>query len=262
MTVPSSLVTSSVWQKMELIESSVQEALCNRLNEVPELPARDLEIFEAGNLPPKKGLSYAQGQARLLHDLASIELQAMELGLRTLIEFQEAPADFRHELAEITLSEARHLRLCLQMIEKLGYKWGDWPAHLALWKSVDKKDSLLDRILIVHRYLEGSGLDAGDTFLRKLDGVLESAIHPVIKTIVSEEIGHVEFGSRWYRETCKAENLDPQNDFSTRMESIRYRVPKRIEKISRPLRQKAGFTDFEITYLENLRNSIVKYQAK
>jgi uncharacterized ferritin-like protein (DUF455 family) len=256
------LETKNIWKKIEVIESSVHEAMAGRLLAVPQEPARDIAVFEAGKLPPKKGLSFVEGQARLLHDLASIELQAMELGLRTLIEYQEAPVGFREELAKITLDEARHLKLCLQAMEGLGFSWGAWPAHLALWNSVDASDSLLDRVLIVHRYLEGSGLDAGDTFLRKLDGVSTGTIHQVVKVISTEEIRHVEFGSRWYREICRGEGIDPQQDFVPRLEKLRYRIPKRIEKVSRKLRLQAGFTEAEIEYLERLRESIVKYPVK
>ena len=128
-----------------------------------------------------------------------------------------------------------------------------------LWAAVDKGDSLLDRVLIVHRYLEGSGLDAGETLLRRLDAVLESPLHAIAKVIIEEEVGHVEFGSRWYREICKQEKIDPQNDFAPRLESFRYRIPKRIEKISRTYRIKAGFTESEITYLEDLRSRMAKF---
>lgn len=255
------LETKNIYQKLELLENAAAEAMAGRLVLVPEVAARDVTVIAAGDLPPKKGLSYTEGQARLLHDLASIELQAMELGLRTLIEFQDAPTGFREELHAVVLDEARHLKLCLQALESLGFSWGHWPVHLALWNSVSTQDSLLDRILIVHRYLEGSGLDAGDTFMRKLDGVATAPIHGIIKTICTEEIGHVEFGSRWYRQICKDEKIDAQTDFATRMDRVRYKVPKRIEKISRRLRLQAGFTETEIVYLENLRERIVKYPA-
>ncbi len=251
--------TENVRQKLAELESAIDLAWREPLREFPTDPGRDVQILIPGLLPPKKGLSYKEGQARLLHDLASIELQAMELGLRTLHEYPEAPQGFREELVGVVRSEGQHLELCLNGIEALGFKWGDWPVHNMLWASVAADDSLLDRILIVHRYLEGSGLDAGETLMRRLDAVLESPLHSISKTIVTEEIGHVEFGSRWYREICARERIDPQEDFPRRLESFRYRIPKRIEKISRNFRLKAGFTENEISYLEDLRARMAKF---
>ncbi len=237
----------------------LEKAWTSPLSAFPTVPGRDVSILVPGLLPPKKGLSYKEGQARLLHDLASIELQAMELGLRTLHEFPEAPQGFREELVDVVRSESQHLALCLNGIESLGFRWGDWPVHNMLWACVAAEDSLLERILIVHRYLEGSGLDAGETLLRRLDAVLESPLHSISKTIVTEEIGHVEFGSRWYREICRQEKIDPQEHFPKTLESFRFRIPKRIEKISRNLRKQAGFTESEIDYLEDLRARTSKY---
>jgi uncharacterized ferritin-like protein (DUF455 family) len=252
---------ASVFRKLEQIELTIQLALTNDalLESVPDQPARDVLVAIPEFHPAKKGLSYKEGQARLLHDLASIEMQAMELGLRTLIEFPQAPKLFREQLADVVLSEARHLKLCLQGIETLGFQWGFVPVHTLLWASTAKSDSLLDRILIVHRYLEGSGLDAGETLLRRLSGVEESCVHKAAKTIFEEEIGHVLFGSNWYRELCKADQLDPEVDYPSRMQSLRRILPKRIEPISRLQRRRAGFSETEIEYLENLRASMMKY---
>lgn len=253
--------TASAYQKIQELEGAIDLAFNNPMREFPKVPGRDLPILMPGSLPPKKGLSYKEGQARLLHDLASIEMQAMELGLRTLHEFPNAPENFRIELADIVRSEGQHLKLCLDGMETLGFKWGDWPAHTMLWASVDQTDSLIDRILIVHRYLEGSGLDAGDTLLRRLDGVLESPLHKITKIIFEEEIGHVQFGSRWYREICLQEKINPQDDFGPRLESFRYRIPKRIENICRKSRALAGFSESEIDFLEDLRSRMAKFQT-
>ncbi len=251
--------TQNVRQKIQEIESAIATAFTSPESTFPEDPGRDVQVLMPRMHPDKKGLSYKEGQARLLHDLASIELQAMELGLRTLNEYPEAPIGFREELAAIVLSESQHLTLCLNGIERLGFKWGDWPVHNLLWAAAGAEDSLLDRILIVHRYLEGSGLDAGDTLLKRLDAVLESPLHSITKTIFTEEIGHVEFGSRWYRNICSLENLDPQNDFPIRMSAIRYKLPKRTERISRESRKKAGFTEEEIKLLEDWRLEVLKF---
>jgi uncharacterized ferritin-like protein (DUF455 family) len=113
----------------------------------------------------------------------------------------------------------------------------------------------------VHRYLEGSGLDAGESILRKLRGVVEGVVHSAVNTIVQEEIGHVQFGGKWYRYFCAQDGLDPEKDFFTRTEKLRYQLPKRIEPISVALRKKAGFTENEIVFMQKYRDSLVnKYE--
>ncbi len=244
----------NIFKKLLIIRQSSEAIFNLKVKEIaPKIPARDISLLAPKQLPEKKGLSLKAGQARLLHDLASIELQAMELGLRTLVEFPEAPREFREQLWEITLSESEHLEMCLTEIEGLGFKWGDWPVHCALWSSTSENDSLLDRILIVHRFLEGSGLDAGETILRRLQGVDAKPVQKAATRIFNDEISHVEFGSRWYRNICAVEKIDPSTDFSERMDKLRWVLPKRVENISVELRRKAGFTDAEILYLQNLR---------
>ncbi len=248
----------NVFDKIKVLRSSADSTL--RLQErvfAPDLPARDAQVLEFKLHPPKKGFSTREGQARMLHDLASIELQAMELGLRTLVEFPEAPEAFKEELWYVTLSESQHLEMCLTEIEALGYKWGDWPVNCGLWTAVSREDSLLDRILIVHRYLEGSGLDAGDTLLRRLVAVEAPGVQKAVKIINSEEIGHVLFGSQWYIEICKREKIDPNQDFFSRMDRLRHVLPKRINPLNHELRKKAGFNTEEINYLEKLRESFL-----
>ena len=248
----------NVFKKISLLRQSEPSLFqLKHVIHAPRIPARDVDLLAPKELPQKKGLSFKVGQARLLHDLASIELQAMELGLRTLVEFPQAPLFFRQQLWEITLSESEHLEMCLTEIEGLGFKWGDWPVHCALWSATSEQDSLLDRILIVHRFLEGSGLDAGDTILKRLQGVDAKPVQKAAQKIFNDEIGHVAFGSRWYREICQLENIDPNLDFSLRMDRLRGVLPKRVENIAVELRKKAGFTDQEIIYLQNLRLSFL-----
>ncbi len=221
-------------------------------------PARSQEVLHSSMHPQKKGLSFKDGQARLLHDLASIELQAMELALRTLAEFPNAQKQFRDELYHLALSECEHFKLCLSGLDDYGYKFGDWPVHLGLWNAVSPSDSLLDRILIVHRYLEGSGLDSGETLQKRLCGIDQAPLHKISLQIVTEEIAHVEFGSRWYRAECENLKLDPTDDFKHRFTSLIQKLPQRIEPLSYDLRRKAGFNDLELQFLSNHRLQVIK----
>ena len=250
---------SNVFEKIEVLRQNADFALKqNQKTIVPYIPARDAKVLEFKAHPPKKGFSSAEGQARMLHDLASIELQAMELGIRTLAEFPEAPQEFKEDLWRITLSESEHLEMCLTEIQSLGFNWGDWPVNCGLWTCVTPEDSIIDRVLIVHRYLEGSGLDAGDTLLKRLAGVDAVGVQKAVKIINTEEVGHVLFGSDWYVKFCQLEKIDPSEDFENRMNRLRAVLPKRINPINHDLRKKSGFTDLEITYLEKLRDSFLE----
>lgn len=245
-----------VRSKLRFVEANVEAALKGVVCEIPEVPARGPLTVLLPNLhPPKKGFSTKEGRARLLHDLANIELQAMELGLRTLFEYPEAPEALKVELAELTLSEARHLRMCMDGLNDLGFEWGHWPVHIALWQAVRSSDSLVDRMLIVHRYLEGSGLDAQDTLLRRIEGVADRSTHAILKQIHREEIDHVAFGSRWYRELLPSELGNDATEFCQRLTRLRSQLPKRIEPICHRWRVEAGFTSDEISVLEEFRQS-------
>ncbi len=248
------LIEPSAQRKLARIDEILHRLLLGDSQKIPDSPGRDVQILPIRDLPPKKGLASKEGQARLLHDLASIELQAMELCLRTLAEFPEAPQEFREQLAVVAREEGYHLSLCLKGLDDLGFPWGSWPIHIGLWQSVSREDSLLDRILIVHRYLEGSGLDASDTLLRRLLGVNAKEALTAVQVICRDEVAHVRFGSHWYQKLIREQGGDPDRDFVTRLDRLFVRVPRRLEPIQKVIRQDAGFSDAEIIALEYLRS--------
>ncbi len=176
-------------------------------------------------------------------------MQAMELAVRTLYEYPDAPREFRLELADVAQGEGRHLQLCLDAMNDLGFEWGHWNAHLSLWNAVGPEDTLLDRVLIVHRHLEGSGLDAGESIQRRLKGVRAPKACEVLDVIVREEVDHVNFGSKWYRNIACDLHLDPEQDFVSRISEIAKLAPKR-DRVARGLRVRAGFTEREIDAVE------------
>ena len=170
------LYLNNVWEKLKKIEGECHRDSNFVPTEVPLEPGRDVEILPIRELPPKKGLSFKDGQGRLLHDLARSRTPSYGTRVSDLIEFPDAPKGFREELIEITLEEAKHLELCLHALNDMGQPWGTYPTHIGLWQSVSRGDSLLDRIVIVHRYLEGSGLDASDHLRERLSGVTAANI--------------------------------------------------------------------------------------
>lgn len=244
--------SSNVHDKLAALEASCHTALFLTSRVEVESTAREEEIRDFWMMPPRVGFAKVEGQARLIHDLANIELQATELALRTLCEFPDAPTELREELCALAIDEGRHLKLCLDGLSELGFKWGDWPIHMNLWEAVSNEDSLLDRLLIVHRYLEGAGLDSGYAVLNRLTNVDAKVATNVVGTIVRDEVGHVAFGSKWYHHLCNEQKLDITTDFYQRIERVVKRNPKK-EIMAYDLRKKAGFLDVELQSLETLR---------
>ncbi len=248
------LDTPEILLKQKRVFSECQLLLSNtELSHTPQALrysiARDISIKSKNELPPKAGLQTPLGQARLLHDLANIELQAMEMGLRTLHEFPNAPKELREQLAEIIIDESRHLQLCLEGMQTLGFEWGFAPARTNLWDATSHDDTLLDRILIVHCYLEASGLDSGEWILNKLNGVINSAPRQIVRTIADEEIGHVQFGLKWFRSLCALEKKEASHEFQTRLTVLQHKIPKRSAKITNDRRKAAGFTQKDLDFL-------------
>lgn len=230
---------------------------------IPANPGRDLQVLQGRQHPPKKGLSFTEGKARMLHDLANIELQATELFLRELAEYPDAPEGFREELSELILEESIHFEICLDRIEELGFKWGDFPVHLGLWSAVSKEDSLLDRILIVHRYLEASGLDAGAKLVKRLQGLEDRKTELVVKKINDEELDHVRFGSHWYKVICQNLGLNSEKDFAERFRSLEPNLPLRMDPLNVEARLRAGFTEIEIAEITKYREArLLKQESK
>lgn len=252
------LIEPVVRQKIAQLDGVLHELLRGQRIAVPKEPGRDVQILAVREHPPKLGFSLKEGQARLLHDLASIELQAMELCVRTLSEFPDAPQAFREQLAHIASEEGHHLKLCLDGLDDLARPWGSYPVHLGLWQAVDSSDSLLDRIVIVHRYLEGSGLDASNNLLRRLTGVKAPEAQRAVEVISRDEVKHVQFGSAWYHELVREAGLDPAADFRERIERLLVRIPRRIEPIHTERRLSVGFTQEEIALLEEVRQRSIE----
>jgi uncharacterized ferritin-like protein (DUF455 family) len=237
-----------------LRDNSAVPLVDRALVEIPAVPGRDLElVLEIKSHPPKPPLNSREGQARMLHDLGNIELQAMELAVRTLAQYPEAPREFREELAEVALEEARHFGLCLDALDELEKPWGSWPVHRSLWDVVTDGD-LLERVLIVHRYMEGAGLDAGSRLMDRLTGVVAPLAKEVVGTILREEIGHVAFGSKWYRKICELHRINADEFFKRAYPQILAAIP-RNEKPDFEIRRKAGFNEVEI---EVIREALAK----
>jgi len=204
---------------------------CNRPEGVPcvpERPARpDRPALVAPGDVPRRRLGSAAGRIALLHAIAHIEFNAIDLAIDMAVRFWPAiaalgldPFAFRRDWIGIAAEEAIHFGLVEQRLQALGAHYGDCPAHNGLWEAAaDTAGDVLARLAIAPLVLEARGLDVTPTMITKLESVGDIASADILKRIYRDEIGHVAIGNRWFRAVCKARGEPPAAAFRQLVET-------------------------------------------
>lgn len=171
------------------------------------LPPRDV---------PRRRPGSAQGRIALLHAVAHIELNAVDLHWDIIARFTDHPfpPGFYDDWVKAADEEAKHFNLMCDCLEALGSHYGALPAHAGMWRAAeDTADDLLGRLAVVPMVLEARGLDVTpgmiDIFRKAGD---EQAI-AALEVIYAEEVGHVAYGSKWFNWLCGKDGLDPKDVF-------------------------------------------------
>lgn len=197
----------------------------------------------------KRGMRSLEGRATLLHALAHIEFNAIDLALDIVWRFAGMPAQFYREWLQIAQEEAVHFRLLQARLKAMGYAYGDFPAHNGLWEMAEKtKDDVLARLALVPRTLEARGLDVTPPMRDKLAQAGDMEAAAALDTILRDEIGHVEVGNRWYQHLCAQRALDPIASYAQLAQ--RYQAPAQRGPFNLAARKAAGFTDAELAALQ------------
>lgn len=214
---------------------------------IPGRPAKP-ELVAHTLLKPKP-LSTLEGRALLVHSVAHIELNAIDLALDVVWRFPDLPDAFYTDWMRIAQEEAKHFMLLREHLRSLGYDYGDFPAHNALWEMAERtQGDVLARIGIVPRTLEARGLDASPGVKNKLIGAGDHQAGQILDVILDEEIGHVAAGNRWYRHLCQARGLDPVATYAALI--VQYDAPKLRPPFNMAARRLAGFDEAELAALE------------
>jgi uncharacterized ferritin-like protein (DUF455 family) len=162
---------------------------------------------------PRRTTGGLKGRIALLHALAHIELNAVDMTWDLIGRFVHAPvpSSFFDDWVQVGLEEAKHFDLLQRRLVALGATYGDHPAHDGLWQAT--KDSLLARVAIVPLVLEARGLDVTPAMQTNLEaaGDIESAA--VLAIIYRDEKRHVAFGAKWFRFLCAREKRAPEPTF-------------------------------------------------
>ena len=219
------------------------------LTELTNIPGRpDRPLLVSPKEVPQRSLGSVEGRAALIHALAHIEFNAINLALDVVWRFPGLPDAFYREWANVAREEACHFTLLREHLRRHGHQYGDFPAHNGLWEMAAKtKSDLLARLALVPRTLEARGLDASPAIRSKLAGVGDHEGAAILDIILRDEIGHVAVGNRWYRYVCNERGLDPIATYAQLAEQ--YRAPKLRGPFNREARLAAGFEAAEIDAL-------------
>lgn len=152
----------------------------------------------------------------MLHSLAHIELNAVDLALDIVARFasEPVPHSFFDGWMQVAFEEAKHFGLVRDRLRALGADYGDMPAHDGLWQAAHStRTDLTARLAVVPLILEARGLDVTPSLQEKMreTGDIESA--DVLKIIYDDEKGHVAVGAKWFRFLCAREKRDPAKTF-------------------------------------------------
>ena len=217
---------------------------------IPGRPACPRLVAHTTLKPPP--LSTPAGVAALVHAIAHIELNAIDLALDICWRFPGMPEDFYRDWLRIAQEEATHFTLLREHLLTLGFDYGDFDAHNALWDMAERtRHDLLARIALVPRTLEARGLDASPGVRAKLVGAGDKKAGAILDIILRDEIGHVAAGNRWYRFVCAQRGLEPvatYAELATRYQAPRLRAPFNLEA-----RRAAGFDEAELAALQQGR---------
>lgn len=213
---------------------------------LPGRPAVPL-LVPAGKVRQRSVGSVA-GRAALLHALAHIEFNAINLALDAVWRFPGMPEAFYRDWLRVAREEAHHFTLLREHLATLGHAYGDFPAHNGLWDMAEKtREDVLARLALVPRTLEARGLDASPLIRDKLAGAGDAAGAAILEIILRDEIGHVAVGNRWYRWVCQGRGLDPLATYPAL--ANQYLAPRLRGPFNWIARRQAGFEEAELEAL-------------
>jgi len=202
------------------------------------------KIVKPQKVPKRGALTTKEGQSALLHAICHIEYSAIDLALDAAYRFRNMPEKFYDDWLEVAYDEVRHFLMLKEILNDIGYDYGDFEVHDALFEAMQKTDTLLERMAIAPRYLEANGLDATPQILKKLknyknDPVIDKIVK-ALKIILDEEIDHVRKGDKWFEWECNKEGVDKSIYFDI----VTKYYPNaflRKKDINKEARLKAGF---------------------
>ncbi len=215
----------------------------------PGRPARP-ELVHPQQVPRRSPFT-AEGHCALMHSIAHIEFNAINLALDAVWRFAGMPRQYYLDWLGVAQEEARHFELLRVHLLAEGHAYGDFVAHDGLWTMCEAtRLDVVARMALVPRTLEARGLDATPIIqakLRKVGTPRALAAVAILDVILAEEVGHVAIGNHWYHWLCQRDGLDPLVFYA--QVAQRHGAPRLKPPFNLPARKLAGFSDAEMEAL-------------
>jgi len=210
---------------------------------IPGRPARPALV--PPRLVGRRSMATVEGRAMLVHALAHIEFNAVNLALDAVWRFPGMPPEYYTDWLRVAGEEALHFTMLAGHLETLGHAYGDFSAHDSLWEMVAKTSGdVLARMALVPRTMEARGLDAIPPLRAKLAQAGDEAAARILDVLLRDEVGHVEIGNRWYFHLCAQRGLEPIATYDDL--TLRYKAPVLRGPFNLEGRRAAGFLDEEL----------------
>ena len=218
------------------------------------LPGRPAQpVLVAPAQVPSRQLNSPSGLAALLHALAHIEFNAINLALDAVWRFARMPTAYYHDWLQVAAEEAQHFTLLRTHLQSLPGQpdYGSFAAHDGLWQMAQRTaHDVVARMALVPRTLEARGLDATPPMqakLRALGGPAAQRTVEILDIIVRDEVGHVAIGNHWYGWLCQQRQLHPLRHYRELVKH--HRAPRLQPPFNLAARQRAGFSAEELADL-------------
>jgi uncharacterized ferritin-like protein (DUF455 family) len=237
---------ASAWQSGQL---SLHDDVPAQTINAPGRPEKP-ELVPPRQVKQRKP-STTQGRATLLHALAHIEFNAINLAWDAVYRFRGLPAAYYSDWIQVALEEVLHFELLNKHLRSLDCSYGDYPAHNSLWEMAQETDyDVLARMALVPRFLEARGLDVTPGIKEKLVAAGDKRAGEILDIIFRDEIGHVAAGSRWFHHVCEQRGLNPLVVFE---DLIQQHLRGTIKgPFHEDARRQGGFSAEEMTLLQRL----------
>jgi len=188
----------------------------------PQNPSRPIhpELLPPNKMP-KRRTGSLKGRIALLHAIAHIELNAVDLHWDIIARFAtiNMPRGYFDDWVKAADEESKHFNLLCDRLEALGSYYGAMPAHAGMWRAaLDTADDFIGRLAIVPMVLEARGLDVTPGMIELFKRADDPEIVETLEIIYAEEVGHVAYGSKWFHFLCGRHEHDPKDCFHALVE--------------------------------------------